>query len=136
MNAPSSPPKSSRQVPYQYVVLRCLPRVEREEFINVAVILFCQEEGFLECAWAVNTERALALCPGLDVATLNSSLEIVRDVCAGRTGHGRPDLGRLGARFGWLRAPRSTVLQPGPVHGGLCADPQQELDRLVDLLVR
>ncbi|GAB77416.1 Protein of unknown function [Austwickia chelonae] len=136
MNTTPSLQETTRPVPYQYIVLRCLPRVEREEFVNVAVVLFCQETDFLDCAWTVDDTRTLALCPGLDVAALRSSLEVVRDICAGHTGRGRPDLGRLGARFGWLRAPRSTVLQPGPVHGGICVDPRQELDRLVDLLVR
>lgn len=124
------------RLPYQYVVLRCVPRVEREEFVNVGVVLFCQDSGFLDCAWALDEVRLRALAPALEAAEVRDALVVAKDVCAGREGDGRPRLGRAGARFGWLAAPRSTILQPGLVHGGLCADPASELSRLVDVLVR
>lgn len=123
-----------RALPYQYVVLRAVPRVEREEFVNVGVVLFCQEADYLGCAHAVDEARLLALAPEVDVPALRAALGAVADVCAvGGAGH--PELRRTGARFGWLAAPRSTILQPGPVHGGVCADPAAELSRLVSLLV-
>ncbi|MCB1254538.1 MAG: DUF3037 domain-containing protein [Austwickia sp.] len=123
-------------LPYQYVVVRAVPRVDREEFVNVGVVLYCQQASFLRCAWAVDEARLAALAPGLPTAELRAALAVIDDVCAGREGGGRPRLGRDGARFGWLAAPRSTIVQPGPVHGGVCADPDAELSRLVDLLVR
>ncbi len=121
--------------PYQYVVLRCVPRVEREEFLNVGVVLYSQAADFLDAAYRVDTDRMRSLAPGLDLAGLSDTLETVCEVCRGLTGGGRPDLGSLGKRFGWLAAPRSTVVQPGPVHGGQAADPRVELDRLLSRLV-
>ena len=120
---------------YQYVVLRCVPRVEREEFVNVGVVLYCQAADFLEARYAVDEARLRALAPGVEVAEVRDALEAVCRVCRGETGGGLPDLGSLGRRFGWLSAPRSTVVQPGPVHGGLTADPHTELAGLVERMV-
>jgi hypothetical protein len=120
---------------YQYVVLRCVPRVEREEFVNVGVVLYSQAADFLAARYEVDEARLQALAPDLDTAEVADALETVCQVCRGVTGGGLPDLGGLGRRFGWLSAPRSTVVQPGPVHGGLAADPAAELERLVARLV-
>jgi hypothetical protein len=120
---------------YQYVVLRCVPRVEREEFVNVGVVLYSQAADFLAARYEVDEARLWALAPDLDTAEVADALETVCQVCRGVTGGGLPDLGGLGRRFGWLSAPRSTVVQPGPVHGGLAADPAAELERLVARLV-
>jgi hypothetical protein len=122
--------------PYQYVVLRCVPRVDREEFANVGVVLFCEERGFLDAACSVDADRLQALAPGLDLAALDAALSFVAAVCRGDDTAGDVATRPLGTRFGFLRAPRSTVVQPGPVHGGLTADPAAELDRLLDRLVR
>ena len=138
---------SDTRSPYQYTVLRCVPRVEREEFVNVGVVLFCPDREFLSCAWRIDEGRLLALAPELDVAAVRAALEAVELVCAGEahgaygeatraTAYGVRVLGdTLSSRFGFLKAPRSTVLQPGPVHGGVTADPQVELDRLLHTLV-
>lgn len=120
---------------YQYVVLRCVPRVEREEFVNVGVVLFSQDADYLEAAYRVDDDRIRALAPDADLETIAAALETVCQVCRGVTGGGLPTLGSLGRRFGWLSAPRSTVVQPGPVHGGLTTDPAAELAALVDRLV-
>ena len=121
---------------YQYVVLRCVPRVEREEFVNVGVVLYCQGADFLDAAYRVDEERLRALAPDVDLAAVDAALETVCRVCRGVTGGGLPTLGGLGKRFGWLSAPRSTVVQPGPVHGGLTDDPASELTALLARLVR
>lgn len=121
---------------YQYVLLRLVPRVDREEFINVGVVLYSQDAGFLDAAWDLDERRAAALAPTCDLAGVRSMLERVRAVCQGETGPGLPILDKPGRRFGWIIAPRSTVLQPGPVHGGLCEDPAEELQRLLVRLVR
>jgi Protein of unknown function (DUF3037) len=120
---------------YQYVVLRCVPRVEREEFVNVGVVLYCQGQDFLDAAYRVDETRLRAFAPLLDPGEVAASLETVCRVCRGETGGGLPDLGGLGRRFGWLTAPRSTVVQPGPVHGGLTSDAGAELAALLGRLV-
>ena len=120
---------------YQYVTLRCVPRVEREEFVNVGVVLFAQSADFLASAHHVDDTRLLALAPGLDLDTVEEMLGTVQAVCRGDEGRGLPHLEGLGRRFGWLTAPRSTVVQPSPRHGGLCLDPEVELTRLMATLV-
>jgi hypothetical protein len=121
---------------FQYVVLRCVPRVDREEFLNVGVVLYCQDADFLGCAGEVSDARLAALAPGLDPAAVRSALDAVEAVCRGDGSTGAAGLTPLGTRFGFLSAPRSTVVQPGPIHGGLTRDPAAELDRLLGRLVR
>lgn len=122
-------------LPFQYLTLRAVPRVERGEFVNVGVVLFCDALDYLASASLVDADRLRALSPSIDLEGLSRALDAVADVCAGRPGQGRPTFERVGQRFGWLAAPRSTVLQPGPVHGGVCKDPAAELDRLLSALV-
>ncbi|KGN42810.1 DUF3037 domain-containing protein [Knoellia aerolata] len=122
--------------PYQYVVLRCVPRVDRGECVNVGVVLFSQSAGFLGAACHVDETRLRALAPELDLDAVSASLAVVDDVCAGTDGGGRPRLPTPGKRFGWLSAPRSTVIQPSGVHGGTAEDPAAELRVLLDRLVR
>ena len=119
---------------YQYVVLRCVPRPEREEFVNVGVVLHCQFADFLDVAWRCDRERLTALDPRLDVDSLCSALIFAERVCRG-IGRGAAAGQSLGQRFGFLKAPRSTVLQPGPVHGGLTVDPARQLEHLLERLV-
>lgn len=126
----------SELLPYQYVVLRCVPRVDREEFLNVGVVLYCQAADLLAASWHVDPARVAAIAPGLSVDHLCDQLAFVDGVCAGDERGGVAGEQPLGQRFGFLKAPRSTVLQPGPVHGGLTADPGAEVDRLLDRLVR
>jgi hypothetical protein len=121
---------------YQYVVMRVVPRVEREEFVNVAVVLYAQAADFLELRTHIEPPRLRALTPGVDVGAVRESLAALEAVCRGAPTAGLPHLDSLGRRFGWVSAPRSTVVQPGPVHGGLTDDPSATLDALVDCLVR
>jgi hypothetical protein len=120
---------------YQYVVLRCVPRVEREEFLNVGVVLYSQGADFLEAAYHVDEARLRAFAPQVSPDDVRGALETICQVCRGVTGGGLPTLGGLGRRFGWLSAPRSTVVQPGPVHGGLTTDAAGELRALLQRLV-
>jgi hypothetical protein len=123
------------RVGYQYVVLRCVPRVDREEFINVGVVMYSQRADFLQCRFEVDVGRIQALAPGFDVAAVDRALAAVAAVCAGEPSAGAPGRASLTDRFGFLAAPRSTVVQPGPVHGGLTSDPATELAALVSRLV-
>ena len=120
---------------YQYVVLRCVPRPDREEFLNVGVVLHCQSADFLDAVWSVDADRLRALHPDLDVAQVCDALTFVDRVCRGDERAGEAARQSLGQRFGFLKAPRSTVLQPGPVHGGMTDDPGRQLEHLRERLV-
>ena len=120
---------------YQYVVLRCVPRPEREEFVNVGVVLHCQAADFLDAGWSVDRDRLRALHPDLDVDQVCEALTFVDLVCRGDERAGVAARQSLGQRFGFLKAPRSTVLQPGPVHGGTTTDPARQLEHLRERLV-
>ena len=128
-------PRGGPVIGYQYVTLRCVPRVEREEFVNVGVVLFAQSAEFLASAHHLDEVRLRALAPGLDLDTVEEMLCTVQAVCRGDEGRGLPHLEGLGRRFGWLAAPRSTIVQPSSRHGGLCRDPGTELARLMTTLV-
>jgi hypothetical protein len=121
---------------FQYVVLRCVPRVDREEFVNVGVVLYCQRADFLEARCHVDVPRLSALAPELDLDAVRSALSTIEAVCRGDESAGAAGRTPLGTRFGFVSAPRSTVVQPGPIHGGLTPDPARQLEHLVDRLVR
>ena len=120
---------------YQYVVLRCVPRPDREEFVNVGVVLHCQAADFLDVAWRADRDRLRALDPLLDLDQVCAALAFVEGVCAGDGRGGAAGRRPMGQRFGFLKAPRSTVLQPGPVHGGVTDDPARQLEHLLERLV-
>jgi hypothetical protein len=120
---------------FQYVVLRCVPRVDREEFLNVGVVLYCQQADFLDCASHVDEARLSTLAPDADLDAVRSALSALGAVCRGEASAGAAGRAPLGTRFGFLSAPRSTVVQPGPIHGGLTDDPAQQLEHLLRTLV-
>lgn len=126
----------SDRMAFQYVVLRCVPRVDREEFVNVGVVLYCQQADFLRARCHVNRERLAALDTELDLDGVCSALDAVDAVCRGDESAGAPARAAMGVRFGFVKAPRSTVVQPGPVHGGATDDPARELEHLLETLVR
>ncbi len=120
---------------FEYAVVRVVPRSEREEFINVGVILLCRTRRFLDASIALDTVRLAVLAPGLDIAAVEEQLGHIRPVCAGGVGTGPIGLLPQFERFRWLVAPRSTMIQPSPVHCGMCDDPRTMLDHLVDRMV-
>ncbi|MGN0065852.1 MAG: DUF3037 domain-containing protein [Nocardioides sp.] len=120
---------------YQYVVLRCVPRPEREEFVNVGVVLYSQQADFLDVAWHVDRDRLQTFAPTLDCGAVESALAFIEGVCAGDERGGAAARQPLSQRFGFVKAPRSTVIQPGPVHGGVTDDPAATLQYLVGQLV-
>jgi hypothetical protein len=124
------------RVPFDYLVVRVVPRVEREEFANAGVILQAPSRSFLDCMIALPAARLLALDPGIDLGAVDRHLEGLRAVCAGDRGAG--PIARLSAseRFHWLSAPRSAMIQPSPTHTGLCDDPAAMLARLFERFVR
>ncbi|WP_405014311.1 DUF3037 domain-containing protein [Kitasatospora sp. NBC_01539] len=120
---------------YEYAVLRAVPRVERGEFVNVGVLLYCRQSGYLGARTHLDQSRLLALDPVADVAGVRRALHGVESLCGGGDGPGPAAGDSPGQRFRWLTAPRSAVLQPGPVHTGLTADPDAELRHLFGQLV-
>lgn len=121
--------------PYSYAILRAMPRVERGEFVNVGVIIYCQQLDFLRAAAELDPARILALDHGADITTIDRAVAAVVAACQDSVGTNRENTG-LVTRFGMLTAPRSTVVQPSPVHVGLTADPQATLEQLIGRLVR
>lgn len=121
---------------FEYAVIRVVPRPERGEAMNVGVVVYCRAKDFLGCRTHVDEDRLRALDRKLDLAGVRSALHAVERVCRGGAAAGQAAAEPLGSRFRWLTAPRSTVVQPGPVHAGLTDDPAAELDRLLHLLVR
>jgi hypothetical protein len=120
--------------PFEYAVLRVVPRVERGEAINAGVLVYSQAASFLGAQVFLDVPRLLALDPAADVESISAALMAAADTCAG-DGVGPAVDEEIGRRFRWLVAPRSTVVQPGPVHTGLSEDPSAEVDRLLRLLV-
>jgi hypothetical protein len=128
-------PAPRRPFAYAYAPLRVVPRVERGECANVGVVLFCRSARFLGALTGIDEARLRALWPLLDVDGVRRHLEALRLVAAGDPAGGAVARLPQHERFGWLTAPASTVVQPGPVHGGVCADPAAELAALFERLV-
>ena len=121
------------RAPFEYVLVRVVPRIERGECVNAGVIVVCRPRRFLAGRVTLDRSRVLALEPGLPVETLNElerQLTLIPRIAAGDRSAGPIAALELGERWHWLSAPSSTMIQPSAVHTGLCADPQQELDEL------
>lgn len=120
---------------YDYAVIRVVPKVDREEFINAGVIVSCPELSFLEARIKLNESRLLALDPHVDLELVRKHLASIPTICRG--GEGAGSIGQLPQRqrFHWLVAPRSTVIQTSPVHTGRCGDPAAALEHLVAKMV-
>jgi hypothetical protein len=104
---------------FEYSLLRVVPRVDRGELINVGVMLYCRPLRFLGVRIDLDAGRLLALDPAADVPSVERALEAVAAVCDQTPAAGSAGQQDIGRRFRWLTAPRSTVVQPGPVHTGL-----------------
>ncbi len=115
---------------FEYAVIRVMPRVEREEFLNVGVILLCKKQGFLKALYEVNTQRLQALCADFDLEELTAHLASLARIAAGDPTAGAIAKLDAASRFRWLTAQRSTVVQSSKVHPGLCEDPAGMLERL------
>jgi hypothetical protein len=120
---------------YDYAVVRVVPKVDREEFINAGVIVSCPDLSFLEARIKLNQSRLLALDPTIDLDLVRDHLDAIPTICRG--GGEAGSIGELPQRqrFHWLVAPRSTIIQTSPVHTGRCHDPAAALDHLVATMV-
>jgi Protein of unknown function (DUF3037) len=121
---------------FEYAVLRLVPRVEREEFLNVGVVLYCAARNFLECRFELNRERICSFYGDVNLPDLEERLNAFDKICQGASDGG--PIGQLNpaSRFRWLSAYRSTILQTSRIHPGLCYDPTETLGKLFDQLVK
>jgi hypothetical protein len=119
---------------FDYALVRLVPNPDREEFINVGVILFCRTKRFLGARIELDAGRVKALAPDFDLVKAQAHLDLIPRICAG----GDDPIGRLSQaeRFHWLVTPRSTTIQVSPVHTGLSSDPAAALDHLLETMVR
>ena len=122
--------------PYQYAIVRVVPRVERGEFLNAGIVLLCRSRAYIGAAVALDVTRLAALAPEADVAAIRAHLAAIERVAAGHPAGGPIARLSIAERFHWLVAPASTVIQASPVHAGLTDDPAAELERLLDAFVR
>jgi Protein of unknown function (DUF3037) len=121
---------------YDYAIVRVVPRVDREEFVNVGVIVCCVTRKFLEARIELDEPRLRAIDPNLDVETLRDHLAVIPQICEGGLSAGAIGQLPLRERFYWLVAPRSTIIQTSQVHTGLCQDLPALIDHLLDTMVR
>jgi hypothetical protein len=121
---------------YDYAVIRIVPRVEREEFVNAGVIVWCRTKDFLEARFDLQEARVRALDPNADLEAIHNHLESISVICRG--GETAGPLGKLSkrARFDWLIAPRSTIIQASPAHTGWCTNVADTLEHLLNVMVR
>lgn len=130
--------EGAEQQAFEYAVLRVMPRVDRGELLNAGILLYCRPLRYLGARIALDTALLLAMDPAADVPGVQRTLDAIADLCTGPAGGpagspaGQQDIGH---RFRWLTAPRSTVVQAGPVHTGLTREPDTEIDRLLQALV-
>lgn len=122
--------------PFQYAIIRVVPRVERGELLNAGVVLLCRPKRFLAARVGLDRARLLALALDVDAATIETHLAAIERIARGDADAGPIAALGQGERFHWLVAPSSTVIQPSEVHTGLCDDPAAELDHLFERLVR
>ena len=120
---------------FDYAVIRVVPRVERQEFLNAGIILFCRTRRFLAAQIALDRERLVCFAPGLDASDVEHHLSVFPLVCAGDPAAGPIGQLPLAGRFHWLVAPRSTTIQTSPVHSGMSADPERSLEHLMRVMV-
>jgi len=120
---------------YDYAVVRVVPKVDREEFINAGVIVSCPELSFLEAVIRLNESRLLAIDSTVDLELVRKHLAAIQTICRGGEEAGSIGLLPQRQRFHWLVAPRSTMIQTSPTHTGRCGDPAAALERLVQTIV-
>ena len=120
---------------FEYAVIRVVPRVEREEFLNVGIILYCRTKKYLQCIYKIDKQRLQAICAKLDCDDVEGNLQSFEQICLGKKTASPISSLDIASRFRWLTATRSTIVQTSKVHPGLCINPQQTLEKLLEQLV-
>ncbi len=121
---------------YDYVVIRVVPKVEREEFINAGVILFCKEKKFLRSLIELDEDKLKLLNKDIDIDMVKSHLKAIEDISAGKENAGSISKLSRAERFQWLASPKSTIIQTSAVHSGYCTDPSETLEHLVKVMIK
>ena len=125
-----------RDCSFESAIIRVVPRVERQEFLNVGVLLSCPTHDFLEARIELNHRRLQAFAPNIDMTLIEDHLRSFALICEGGAGAGPIGQMPQRARFHWLTAPRSTIIQCSEVHLGLCENPKAAIERLLERMVR
>lgn len=120
---------------FEYAIIRVVPRVEREEFLNTGIILYCKDLKFLDTLYTVNRERLNTICEDLDCEEVQDHLVSFEKIARGRVDGGPIAALDTASRFRWLTATRSTVIQTSKVHPGFCDDPSETIRKLFTQLV-
>ncbi|MDR3695374.1 DUF3037 domain-containing protein [Mucilaginibacter sp.] len=120
---------------FEYAVIRVVPRVEREEFLNIGVIVFCAKQKFLQARYLLDEKRLKAFAPTLDLAELKEHICSIERICTGDIDAGPIGKLDIASRFRWLTATRSTIVQTSKVHPGFCRDAGETLEKLYGQLV-
>lgn len=120
---------------FEYATIRLVPRVEREEFINVGIILYCSSEKFLKTQFNINTLKISAFCPEVDIEEVSTRLHAFAQICEGGEAGGPIGALPMASRFRWLTANRSTIIQTSPVHPGLCTQAEETFEKLYHKLI-
>ena len=120
---------------FEYAVIRVVPRVEREEFLNVGVVLYCAKQNFLKFLFRIDETRLLSLCNNCDIAEIEEYLKAFQRICLGNKDAGSIAKLPIAERFRWLTATRSTIVQASKVHPGFCDDAGETLEKLFTQLV-
>lgn len=125
----------SENLLFEYALIRVVPRVEREEFLNVGVVMLCASQKFLQMKYILDEQRLVSLCSGIDIDNLKGNIKAFELICAGGKEGGAIGQLSIAERFRWLTATRSTIVQTSKVHPGLCSSPSEVLDRLFEEFV-
>lgn len=120
---------------FEYAVIRVVPRVEREEFLNVGIILYCRSKKYLQCIYRLDDQKLQVLCPKLDCGDVTEHLRSFEEICKGTKGASPISSLDIASRFRWLTATRSTIVQTSKVHPGFCIEPADTLQKLFEQLV-
>src|SRR6476620_324083 len=120
---------------FEYAVIRVVPRVEREEFLNVGIILYCRNKKYLQCIYQLDKQKLQVICAELDCEDVECHLQSFEQSCKGTKTASPSSSLDVASRFRWLTATRSTIVQTSKVHPGLCNDPQETLQKLFNQLV-
>ncbi|WP_339663140.1 DUF3037 domain-containing protein [uncultured Polaribacter sp.] len=123
------------KVTFEYAIIRLVPKVEREEFFNIGVLLFSKRKKFLGIKYEINPDKLKAFAPELELADLNNYLQAWKLICDGTPAGGKIGAFEISDRFRWLAACRSTIIQSSKTHPGLCENPSEELQDIFEKYV-